>query len=399
MNLRMNKEVRKRILGILAMAAAAALLILTAVLLRGKESGEEKEQSSESGTVQTGQSADEKTTVRDFAMGSAVTFTAYGEKEAREEASGMIPGRIGDLDLQVISWRSEESELAKWNRNAKTGEDYEVSNTLYQAVAQAERISMLSGGALDLTLRPVLDTWGIEDSDPAGFQVPSDQELAKAASRCGMNELALRKPVLERAREEITLDLGSVGKGYALDIAYQTLTLGDHSDPFFVPEELKGTRKSRVTGGVLSVGGSVMVFGSKPDGTDFQVGVRDPEGQPDDLIGTISIPAGEGRTCISTSGGYEKYIEKDGVRYHHIINPYTLKPAESGLKSVTVVCGNETGQYGGLISDGLSTACFILGETQALGLLGEYQAEAVMIRDNGSIFVTNGLKEMWKETK
>ena len=127
------------------------------------------------------------------------------------------------------------------------------------------------------------------------------------------------------------------------------------------------------------------------------MGIRDPEGLPEDILGYITFASGTGKQCISTSGGYEKYIEKDGVRYHHIIDPGTLKPAETGLRSVTVVCGDETDLYGGLTSDGLSTACFILGETRALGVLEKCHAEAVLIREDGSILVTDGLKDHWKK--
>ena len=101
------------------------------------------------------------------------------------------------------------------------------------------------------------------------------------------------------------------------------------------------------------------------------------------LISDESI-SGE-KACISTSGGYEKYVEKDGVKYHHIIDPKTLKPAESGLKSVTIVCED------GALSDGLSTACFILGEEKSIKLLEKYGAEGVFIREDGSRFITNGL--------
>lgn len=375
--IKLSRDAKNRVLGLLLLAALSAVLILIVGLVRGRKG------------ISAGK------TVRDFAMGSTFTATLYGEKEKRDTASAEVVERIKELDEKVISRRSGDSELARWNRDAGTedeAEPYRVSSTLYQAVYQGDRLSEICGGSLDLTLRPVLDVWGIEDSDPDTFRVPSDQELQAAAGHTGMHELAFRENVIERARKDITLDLGAIGKGYALDIAYQYLTGADpdRKKALYNPEALKDCS---ITGGVIVAGGSVMVFGSKPDGTDFQVGVRDPDGLPEDLMGVISIPSGAGKTCISTSGGYEKYIEKDGVRYHHIIDPGTLKPAESGLKSVTVVCGEDTGIYGGLISDGLSTACFIMGETRALGYLEQCRAEAVMIRDDGSILVTEGLKD------
>ena len=378
----MSRDAKNRVLGLLLLAALSAVLILIVGLVRGRKGITSKESS-------------DGTTVRDFAMGSTFTVTLYGDKEERGTASAEVVERVKELDTKVISWRSGDSELARWNRDASTEDDpeqYPVSSTLYQAVYQGNRLSEICGRSLDLTLRPVLDVWGIEDADPDTFRVPSDQELQAAAGHTGMHQLAFRDNVIGRGEKDITLDLGAIGKGYALDMAYQYLTRvdPDRKKVLYNPEALKDCS---ITGGVIAVGGSVMVFGSKPDGTDFQVGVRDPDGQPEDLMGVISIPSGAGKTCISTSGGYEKYIEKDGVRYHHIIDPGTLKPAESGLKSVTVVCGEDTGVYGGLISDGLSTACFIMGETWALGFLEQCRAEGVMIRDDGSVLVTEGLKD------
>ena len=380
--IKLSRDAKNRVLGLLLLAALSAVLILIVGLVRGRKGITSKESS-------------DGTTVRDFAMGSTFTVTLYGDKEERGTASAEVVERVKELDTKVISWRSGDSELARWNRDASTEDDpeqYPVSSTLYQAVYQGNRLSEICGRSLDLTLRPVLDVWGIEDADPDTFRVPSDQELQAAAGHTGMHQLAFRDNVIGRGGKDITLDLGAIGKGYALDMAYQYLTRvdPDRKKVLYNPEALKDCS---ITGGVIAVGGSVMVFGSKPDGTDFQVGVRDPDGQPEDLMGVISIPSGAGKTCISTSGGYEKYIEKDGVRYHHIIDPGTLKPAESGLKSVTVVCGEDTGVYGGLISDGLSTACFIMGETWALGFLEQCRAEGVMIRDDGSVLVTEGLKD------
>ena len=374
-------ETVKRSLGILAMAVAAGALILIAICMR-------KNGSAEGGV-----------TLRDFAMGSAVTITLYGEQEQLEDTAGTVMEKIRRLDEEVISRRVEGSELSNWNRNAKAGEKVPISSTLSRALDGSELIWEYADHVLDLTLRPVLDTWGIEDKDPSSFQVPSEEELREAAGHTGMDKIT-RGDGLARSSEDVTLDLGAVGKGYALDIAYDYLILGEHSKPAYDANEFRNGRSSRVTGGVIAVGGSVMVFGSKADGSDFKVGVRDPEGQPEDVIGTISVPSGYGRTCVSTSGGYEKYIEKDGVRYHHIIDPRTMHPADSGLKSVTVVCtGEQAAGWEGLVSDGLSTACFILGEKASLPILSSLNAEAVMIREDGSIYVTDGLKDAWQETR
>ena len=93
-----------------------------------------------------------------------------------------------------------------------------------------------------------------------------------------------------------------------------------------------------------------------------------------------------------TSGGYERYFEEDGKTYQHILDPKTGYPAESGLISVTIVCDD------GWLSDGLSTACFVLGYEDSLPLLETYQAEAVFVTEDKEVIVTDGLKDMFTLT-
>ena len=113
-------------------------------------------------------------------------------------------------------------------------------------------------------------------------------------------------------------------------------------------------------------GSSVMSYGSKPDGSAWQVAVTDPRDTEGDYLGVVTL---NGTEFLSTSGDYEKYFIEDGVRYHHILDPATGYPARSGLTSVTVVCDD------GLNADGLSTACFVLGKEKAEELLKKYNAD------------------------
>ncbi len=348
----MKKDIHSRIIGIIAMAAACILLIVLSTLWRKKKTGQTEAKA-------TG-----------FSMGSVVTVTYYGEKKDAEEASAETLEMVRILDEELISWRSTGSELSRWNNEAASGEEVPVDEMLGEAVKKGLLLYEKSGGALDLTLRPVLDIWGIEEKTAEEFSVPSAEELAEAKKKCGMDAIKVSEKGISRSAD-VKLDLGAIGKGYALDVVYNQMNIGS---------------AGIVSGGVVAVGGSVMVFGSKSDGSDFRIGIRDPEGLPDDILGYVTFPSGIRKMCISTSGGYEKYIEKDGVRYHHIIDPKTLYPADSGLRSVTVVCED------GLISDGLSTACFILGEEKAVKLLAEYSAEGIFIREDGSVFSTPGIE-------
>ena len=126
-----------------------------------------------------------------------------------------------------------------------------------------------------------------------------------------------------------------------------------------------------------------MLFGQSKK---INVGIRNPRGEANDYMGILSLKD----CCISTSGDYEKVLTVNGKKYHHILNPKTGYPAESGLMSVTIVCDS------GLLSDALSTACFVMGYEKSLPLLKEFDAEAVFITHDNYVFVTNGLKDKFQ---
>ena len=242
---------------------------------------------------------------------------------------------------------------------------------MYLALTQAYNICRDSQGALDITIRPLANLWNIESATEEDFRVPTDTEIKTVLEKTGYEAVTIgESQTVTIDKSDMVLDLGAVGKGFALDIAEQIL------------------KEDAVSGGTISVGGSVLVYGAKKDGSSFRVGIRDPQGDAEDMIGYLEF-ASNSNTCVSTSGDYEKFIEKDGTRYHHILNRTTGYPAESGLASVTVVCKN------GLYSDALSTACYVLGYEKSLPLLQKYKAEAVFIDKENQVTVTDGLKEQY----
>jgi len=129
-----------------------------------------------------------------------------------------------------------------------------------------------------------------------------------------------------------------------------------------------------------AVGGSVLAYSSDSKET-FKLGIRDPRGQATDYCAVLETAG----TCVSTSGNYERFFkDEEGKIYHHIFDPSTGYPAESGITSVTVISAD------GCTSDALSTACFVLGIEKSLPLLKKYNAEAVFITDNNEIITTLG---------
>lgn len=349
----MQQGIWKKIVLVIGMLAVAGLLI---VLYRW---GNAREDTSKGNELTDGQ------TTYSFAMGTSVSVSLYG---AQDTEYAKIEQAIKDLDEQEISWRQEGSVLYKLNHTYTAGEAAEVSDTLHLALTQAYNICRDSEGALDITIRPLANLWNIESATEEDFRVPTDTEIKETLAKTGYEAVTIgtSKNVMI-SKPDMVLDLGAVGKGFALDIAEQIL------------------KEDMVSGGTISVGGSVLVYGEKKDGSAFRVGIRDPQGDAEDMIGYLEFGS-DSNTCVSTSGDYEKFIEKDGIRYHHILDRTTGYPAESGLASVTVVCEN------GLYSDALSTACFVLGYEKSLPLLQKYKAEAVFIDKKNQVTVTDGLK-------
>ena len=144
-----------------------------------------------------------------------------------------------------------------------------------------------------------------------------------------------------------------------------------------------------MSGGLVSFGSNVAVFGKKPDGSDFRIGLRDPHDRTD-YAGALTLKTGE---ILSVSGDYERYYTVNGEQYHHILDPKTGYPADTGLSTVAVVCSD------GALADALSTALFVMGEEEAIALYNAqiYRFEAIFIRSDGSIRVTSGLQKRFEK--
>lgn len=322
----------------------------------------------------TGCGGAEPAEAADTAMGTVIRQKIYGgDKEVLEENQRLLE----EMERDLLSWRLETSEIYRINETAGSPEGVVVSERLSPILSECLALSEKSEGAFDITIGGVtrlwnLDVWAASENQDA-FEVPEEAAIRAALENCGSGKLHWEEEKsLLYLPEKMSLDLGAVGKGIALD---------------GLLEKLQANKK--VGGAVISVGGSVLVYGEKPDGSSFRIGIVNPF-QPSEYLGTLEL---KGEWCVSTSGDYERYVEKDGKRYHHIINPDTGYPAESGLCSVTVLSGS------GFLSDALSTACFVLGSEKGKVLAESYGAEAVFVEKDGRISMTAGMDKYCVEIK
>lgn len=284
-------------------------------------------------------------TKNSVAMGTIVTVKVYGEKAAAHTDS--ISKMVSSVE-NVISRKIESSPVSTLNKAGKADNDM-VSSLLEVCLG----VSKDSGGVFDVSVGEVSALW---DFDSEKNVVPDDKELKAALGTVDYTKIKLAGSSVSVGDNQ-QIDLGAVGKGYACDVIRAYL------------------KEAGVDGAVVSVGGSILAYGKRNDNGDkWRIAVRDPDNE-NGYIGTILLDEG----FVSTSGDYEKYFEKDGKRYHHILNAKTGYPAESDLRSVTVVCDS------GALSDALSTACFILGKEKSQTLLTQYGASAVFIDKDGNI--------------
>lgn len=298
----------------------------------------------------------EKYTRELFAMDTYVTLSVYdGDGEAALDAAAEEIRRLERL----LSTGDQDSEVAVLNRE---GGGLLSEDAAYLWKRSLE-ICRETDGAFDVTIYPVMRAWGFADGN---FRVPGQAELEELTARVDASMAAWdEKQGRLTLPDRVEVDFGGIAKGYAGDRLAEIL------------------RRHGVESALLNLGGNVRLVGCKPDGVDFRIGIRDPEGG-NDPIGVLSAAD----VTVVTSGGYERFFEEGGVTYHHILDPATGRPADKGLRSVTVVCGD------GTLADGYSTALFVMGTEGAAEFWRERSKafDMVLVAEDGAIYVTEGLK-------
>ena len=302
-----------------------------------------------------------------IAMDTAMIFTAYGEKSTH--ADYMVEDEIRRLDA-LLSRTDEDSVI--WQLNHADGLGITVGEEVCGLIETAEAYTQATGGAFDITIAPVVSAWGFTTDS---YQVPDGAELAELLTHVGPEHITTAGDAAALA-PGTQIDLGAIAKGYASDRVAAIF------------------RENNVPRGKAELGGNILVMGDKPDGTPWRVGVQDPAKPNEEAYAAILALED---AFIVTSGSYQRYFEQDGKRYHHIIDPATGYPADSGLTSVTVVA--DSGEGNGTMCDALSTALFVMGEEKALDFWrsGAYDFQLVLVTEDDRVVVTDGLKDVLTE--
>lgn len=255
--------------------------------------------------------------------------------------------------------------------NAAAGKEaVAVSEDTYHVIDVARRYAEESQGAFDVTVFPVVSLWNI-GTDQA--RVPSEVEIKGALKNVGYQDIVLdpaaRTVFLKRPG--MGLDLGGIAKGYAADRTTEKL------------------KAMGITRGIVNLGGNIFALGTKADGTPWKIGIQNPMSDRGEYIGIV---AATDQTVV-TSGIYERYFEKDGKHYHHIIDPATGYPAENELAGVSILTASS------IDADALSTTCFVLGTEKALEFVKDKPGtEVLFITKDKRVIMTEGFKKVFKLT-
>ncbi len=296
-----------------------------------------------------------------FAMDTIMSLQAYG----KDADKALADARAAILNLDTaLSVTNKDGSIYKLNSTGSC----DLNDDLQYLLERSIEIKEMTDGAFNICIYPVIKEWGFTDGN---YRVPDEAAVSELCKLVNASEISVNTTDNTVSLSDgAMIDLGGIAKGYA-------------------SMKVRDILKDRgINSALINLGGNVCVIGSKPDGSPFSIAIKNPE--PDDTgVSTFTGVLKVSDKCVITSGGYERYFEKDGLIYHHIIDPSTGYPADAGLKSVTVVSDDPT------LADALSTAVYVMGKDRAVDLWHTMRDrfELVLLSDTGELYITEGLKD------
>ena len=268
--------------------------------------------------------------------------------------------RVYEIDDRMSAFK-DDSDVSMISANAGLGL-LKVHKETFDLIEKAVKFGDLSNGAFDITMRPIVELWGINKKEN---YIPSDFEIQEALKLVNYKDIILDQKNCSVALKKTgqSIDLGGIAKGYAADEVKRILL------------------ENGIESAIINLGGNVVTIGEKLPGQEWRVGIQNPLAPTGEYLGALSAT----NKTIVTSGSNERFFIKDGVRYHHILDPRTGSPAQSELLSATAICGSSTD------ADAITTALFILGPQNSIELLKQLKVETIFVTKDMSIMGSNGL--------
>lgn len=293
-------------------------------------------------------------------MGTLVSVTAVAStRQSAQEATAAAFQEIHRLEELLSTWIAT-SELSRVNAAAGR-EVIRISPDTMRILEQSIEMARLTEGGFNILVGPAVEAWSVLDRQ----QIPSEAALQAVRPLTDLRSLHLNvlQGTAYLAKPGMRVDVGGIGKGYAADMAVEAM------------------RNVGATAGVVALSGDIKTFGRLPGGTKFPFGIQHPR-REGAVLAFIDLQD----EAISTAGDYERYFERDGVRYHHILDPVSLQPARD-CQSVTIVARD------GITADGLDTGVFVMGRERGLALVERLPGVGAIIVDReGKVWLSSSLK-------
>ncbi|HCJ66105.1 MAG TPA: hypothetical protein DHV62_01950 [Elusimicrobia bacterium] len=294
-------------------------------------------------------------------MGTTAEITLYGENN--QTAVEQAFKAMEEIEKIASEYR-KDSQLSKINRYAGT-KKVKVDPRLYEMIEKSVYYSKLSDGAFDITVGPLIQLWRIKEKmQKSNSTLPSEKEIKQKLKLVSYQEISLnrKEKSVYLKKKGMKIGLGAVAKGYAVDEAVKSL-------------KVKGVKTA-----LVRLGGEIRVLGERKK--PWKIGIQHPR-EKDGILGVVELRDGE---AVSTSGDYEQYFLKNDVRYHHIFNPKTGKPAWE-CQAVTIVASK------GIDADIFSTTVFVLGPDKGMELIEKLpDIEGLIVKNDGEVIFSSGME-------
>ncbi|RGY99072.1 FAD:protein FMN transferase [Clostridium sp. AM58-1XD] len=312
-----------------------------------------------------GKRPSEPVSMSNFLLNTVVTVTLYDSSDSRilEGCMELCREYEGKFSKTI-----ETSEIYRLNHREAGTKEMEVSPETAELIRKGLYYSEISDGAFDITIEPLSSLWDFKAEDP---EIPDEKLLKQNAEKVNYKNIRIEGNTVEFLSDDVTIDLGAIAKGYIADKIKEYLL------------------EQNVRSAVINLGGNVLCVGRKPDGKPFKVGLQKPFKDHNEAADIMALDD----MSMVVSGVYERHFVKDGVNYHHILNPKTGWPYENGLTAVTIFSSESVD------GDGLSTTCFSLGMEKGMELINSLDGiYAVFQTEDGNMYFSEGAKELeWKD--
>lgn len=294
-----------------------------------------------------------------FLLDTFVEISVFSPNEhAARKAIAAAYAEIARIETLLSRYRSE-SQISFINQSAGKEQFIPVTSEVSTIVARALQYTDMTGGAFDITVGPLINAWGIGTQRE---RIPEAEELQQLLELVAVGNVELDPEQGIRLRApEMIIDLGGIAKGYAIDRGIEVL------------------REQGITMALINAGGDLRCLGLKADGTSWRIGIQDPRDKAR-ISGIITISD----EAVATSGDYERYFIRDGVRYHHIFSPETGRPVRE-CQSVTILAPTAEA------ADVMATAVFVMGPERGLAFMNEQpEIEGMIVRADGELLFSKG---------